>query len=332
MFRALASATRAHMVDKEIHDRPNAPLYARAKLFLAPLDTSKLTAMEEIYMSRLSRVMPGVRASERAYITFLNKLRADSFDALVDRLQAKGTPLTDLELQAVGNFVNVSTGRGNMGNHAAAAETLATVFFSPRLVVSRFQLVTGQPLRKAGSARVARAVAAEYAGFLGGLAVVYALANMAGAEIETDPRSSDFGKLRFGNTRVDPLAGLAQVSVLLSRLGTGEKKTLSGKVLPIRGEVPYGADTSADVIARFLRSKLSPVAGAAVDVASGENVIGEKVTPGATLQRLTVPLSFEDIYKVMLEDGIPKGTALGILSLFGWGLQQHDEPKPKAQR
>jgi|GEM_PF-4889991 len=329
MFRALASETRAHMVDKEIRDRPNAPLYARAKLFLAPLDTSKLTAMEEIYMSRLSRVMPGVRSSERAYITFLNKLRADSFDALVDRLQAKGTPLTDLELQAVGNFINVSTGRGNMGKHAAAAETLATVFFSPRLVLSRFQLVTGQPLRKAGSARVARAVAAEYAGFLGGLAVVYALANMAGAEIETDPRSSDFGKLRFGNTRVDPLSGLAQATVLLSREITGETKTQAGKVRSLYGDLPYGADTAWDVLTKFLRTKLSPVVGAAVDLRTGENVIGEKTTPTATLSRLAVPLSFEDIYKVMLEDGVPKGTALGILSLFGWGLQQHDEPKPK---
>lgn len=329
MFRSLASETRAHMVEQAIRDRPNAPLYARAKLFLAPLDTSKLTAMEELFMSRLSRAIPGVRASERAYITFLNQLRADSFDALVDRLQTKGTPLTDLELQAVGNFINVSTGRGNMGNHAAGAETLATVFFSPRLVVSRFQLLTGQPLRKAGSLRVARAVAAEYARFLGGLAVVYALANMAGAEVEDDPRSSDFGKLRFGNTRVDPLAGLAQATVLLSRLGTGEKKTIGGKVIPIRGEVPYGSDTSADVIARFLRSKLSPVVGSGVDIASGQNVVGEPLTPSMTLQRLAVPLSFSDIYQVMLDDGVPKGTALGILSLFGWGLQQHDEPKPK---
>ena len=331
MFRALLSDTRAHMVEQEIRARANAPLYARAKLFLAPLDTSKLTAMEELFMSRLSRAIPGVRASERAYITFLNKLRADSFDAMVERMQAKGTPLTDLELQAVGNFINVSTGRGNMGSHAAAAETLATVFFSPRLVVSRFQLLTGQPLRKAGSARVARAVAAEYAGFLGGLAVVYALANMAGAEVETDPRSSDFGKLRFGNTRVDPLAGLAQATVLLSREFTGETKTMSGKVRSLYGDLPYGADTAWDVLTKFLRTKLSPVVGAAVDLRTGENVIGEKRTTGETLQRLAVPLSFEDIYKVMLEDGIPKGTALGILSLFGWGLQQHDPPKPKRQ-
>jgi hypothetical protein len=329
MFRALASETRAHMVEKSIRDRPNAPLYDRAKLYLASLDTSKLTAMEELFMSRMSRAIPGVRASERAYITFLNKLRADSFDAMVDRMQAKGTPLTDLELQAVGNFVNVSTGRGDMGARAAAADTLATIFFSPRLVVSRFQLLTGQPLRKAGTLRVARAVAAEYAGFLSGLAVVYALANMAGAEVETDPRSSDFGKLRFGNTRVDPLAGLAQVTGLLSRLGTGETKSISGKVKPIVGDLPYGADTAPDVIFRFLRTKLSPVVGAAVDLRQGENVVGEKVSPTTTLQRMAVPLSFQEIYKVMLEDGVAKGTALGILSLFGWGLQQFDDRKPK---
>jgi hypothetical protein len=69
--------------------------------------------------------------------------------------------------------------------------------------------------------------------------------------------------------------------------------------------------------------------GAAVDLRQGENVVGEKVSPTTTLQRMAVPLSFQEIYKVMLEDGVAKGTALGILSLFGWGLQQFDDRKFK---
>lgn len=321
MFRALVSPERAAMVDQEILSRPNAPLYARAKLYLAPLEGTRLSAMEEQFMSSLATRIPGVAHSNRAFVIFLNRLRADSFDAMVGNLQRRGAPLNEPELRAVANYINVATGRGSMGQAAAAASTLATAFFSPRLVTSRFQLLLGQPFY-GGSARTRLAVAGEYAHLLAGLAVVYALANLAGATIETDPRSSDFGKLKFGDTRVDPLMGLSQVTVLLGRETSGSTKTPAGEVKPIRGKVPFGDSTGADVALRFLRTKLAPVPGAVLDVASGQNVVGEPVTAGSVAQQLAVPLSFQDIYSVMAADGIPKGTALGVLSLFGAGVQQ----------
>lgn len=329
MFRALGSERRALMIEQEILNRPNAPDYKRSKLYLAPHESLVLSAMEEQIMSRVANRVPGVRASNRAYITFLNKLRADSFDAIKASIESRGPSLSPLELQAIANYINVATGRGDLGKAAGMAEGLATVFFSPRLMASRFQLIA-RPLmgfRQGGetSFRVRKAMAVEYARFLAGMAVIYGLAELAGAEIEHDSRSSDFGKLRFGNTRVDPLAGLAQNTVLLTRLATGETMKRSGELRPIRGErLPYGSDTAADVIARFLRSKLSPVVGAGVDVLSGSNVVGEPTTPATVAQRLTVPLSFQDIYETMLEQGMPRGTALAMLSLFGWGIQTYE--------
>lgn len=327
MLQALASRTRAAMVDQEIRNRPNAPLYARSKLFLATLDDTRLSQMEETFMSRLAGKIPGVGASERAYVTFLNKLRADSFDAMVGNLQRRGPTLNDAELKAVANYINVATGRGNMGTSAAAAETLAIVFFSPRLVTSRFQLLLGQPLFRGESGRIRRAIAVEYARFLAGMAAVYGLARLAGATVEDDPRSSDFGKLKFGNTRVDVLGGLGQVTVLLSRLYTGQEANLEGKVTPIRGDTPFGSGTSWNTFTKFMRSKLAPVPGAMVDTLNGKNVVEEKVTPFDTGKRLLVPLSFQDIYDVMQQDGVDKGVALGIISLFGAGLQQYDDPE-----
>jgi hypothetical protein len=323
MFRAYSSKERAQVENERILSRANAPLYAQSKLFLAPLETDRLTAMEEAFMSRLASKIPGVSASQRAYVTFLNKLRADSFDAMIQNLGRNGR-VTPEEAAAIANYINVSTGRGNMGKAAAAAETLATAFFAPRLVVSRFQMLFGQPLYH-GSWRTRRAIAAEYAKFLAGLGVVYALGSMAGGDVEEDPRSSDFGKIRFGETRVDPLAGLAQTSVLLSRLASGESKSLRGRVESIRGDVKYGHADSADVIARFLRSKLSPAIGSAVDVASGSNIVGEEVTPGSAAINAAIPLSFRDIFAVMKEHGIPAGTALGLLSLFGMGVQHYED-------
>jgi len=66
-----------------------------------------------------------------------------------------------------------------------------------------------------------------------------------------------------------------------------------------------------------------------VDVSTGKNVVGEKVTPGSIAENMTVPLSFRDIYQVMEEQGIPAGTIIGLLSLFGVGVQNYDEQKRK---
>jgi hypothetical protein len=264
-----------------------------------------------------------VKHSNRAFVTFLNKLRADSFDAMVATL-GKDKPLNDAELGAISNYINVATGRGNLGRAAGAAETLATVFFSPRLAASRFQLLAGQPLYH-GSLRTRTLVAKEYARMLVGLGVIYGLGQLAGATVETDSKSADFGKLRFGNTRVDPMAGLSQATVVLSRVGTGETVTQRGQTVPIRGKVPYGAATTPDIIGRFLRTKLSPVIGTSLDVATGKNVVGEEVTPGSAVANVVTPLSFQDIKDVMEDNGIPKGIAIQLLSIFGMGVQSYGQ-------
>lgn len=325
MFRSFKSEQVADEAYQSIMDRPNAPLYDRAGLYIAPLD-GKLSQQEEAFMSRVAKHIPGVAGSQRAYVTFLNRLRADSFDAMAETLTPDGMP-TQEESEAIADYINSATGRAHLGKAEQAGTALATVFFAPRLVVSRFQLLTGRGLRR-GPASVRKMVAGEYARFLTGLGVVYTLAMMAGAEIEKDPRSSDFGKLRWGNTRLDPLAGLAQVTTLLSRVVSGKTKNQAGAVTPLRGEdARYGTGV-ASVVGRFLRTKLSPAAGAALDVADGENVVGEKVTPLSAVGNMMLPLAYRDIYEAMKEHGVAEGTALGTLSLFGMGLSTYGPKTP----
>lgn len=322
MFQALRSEKGQYAVEQEIINRPNYPLYEQGKLFLSE-HGQELSKMEENYMSRHADQIPGVAASQRAYTANLNILRADKFDQLVAALSKSGKP-TPAELKAIGTFVNEFTGRGTVRGRENALVNANTVFFAPRLVLSRFQVLMGHPL-KDGTARTRILFAKEYAKTLTGIGVFVGLALAAGAKMETDPRSSEFAKLKFGNTRIDPWAGLIQETVLMSRLISGKTKTAAGRVSPIRGDkVPYGSGNSADIIARFLRSKLSPAVGTGVDIATGKDVVGKKVTAGTIPEKLLLPLSFNDIYEAMKEQGIPAGTALGILSVFGMGVQTYD--------
>lgn len=336
MLRALFSPAKQHAINAEIQSRPNAELYRQSKLHLTDDSNPNLSAMEEAYMSRWTSKIPGVAASERAYTTFLNRLRADSFDAMVESL-GRGDRITPQEANIIANFVNVATGRGNLAGAGNAGVSLNTAFFAPRYLLSRFELLSGQPLLSglmkeggAGTAKARALVAKEYAKFLIGVSVVYGLAQAAGATVESDSRSSDFGKIRFGNTRIDPLSGLAQVTTLSSRLIQGETKTSKGDVIPIRGDkVKFGGASGADLIGRFLRTKLAPWAGSIVDVAAGRNVVGEKVTTEDVLKRAVIPLSLGDIAKTMEEQGVPRGPAISILSLLGWGVQNYDSSEKK---
>lgn len=326
MFRAFASPRAQARIDKEIKSRPNFPLRRKAKSFHAPIDgTYKLSEREEIMQARFLDKIPGVAASNRAYTTFLNVLRADTFDVMVAGLSRDGDVTLD-EAKAIANFVNVATGRGTLGKLENAAEGLNVAFFAPRYTASRFQLLLGQPFF-GGNARTRKAIAKEYARYLIGMATVYALTALILDDdaFEWNSQSSDFGKVRIGKTRLDPLSGISQVTVLLSRVISGKlKSSTTGQINPIRGEdVGFGRTTTTGVIGSFLRYKLSPMFGTTLNLLSEEDPIGRPFGPEDLPKSLLIPLAMREVFETIQEQGLPRGTALSILAIFGMGIQTY---------
>jgi len=340
MLAAFSSDEKAYKINDKILNRRNAPLYAKAKLYLAPLEGASMNKREEAYSSRmlptLEKFLPGLAGSERAYITVLNKLRADSFDSMVDAL---GGPagVTKEQAQAIANYVNIATGRGDLGKFAGAAEALNTVFFAARFTTSRFQLLTMNPLRKGSGIR--KQVAAEYVRYGLGLSTIISLGVLAGADWEWDTRSSDFGKLRIGNTRLDLLSGMAQTATIITRTFVGQTKSSStGAVTNLRGpDRKYGRDGPYQTAARFLRTKFSPAASFAVDVFwEQKNVVGDEImrdeegnldawVASKYLMSQFAPLALSDLLDVAEEQGVAKGVALNAVALLGIGMQTYGE-------
>ncbi|MFA5266057.1 MAG: hypothetical protein WC378_19720, partial [Opitutaceae bacterium] len=321
MFKAAFSPEQAFRQAEGLRNRENAPLYESSGLYLAE-HGGRLSAMEEAFMSRRAEKLPilgrGIRASQRAYTAYLNRIRADSFDSMVKGLtqDGKGNPA---ELKAIANFINVATGRGSVAWNQAAT-TLNTVFFAPRYVASRFEYLAGQPLYK-GTARTRKLIAQEYGRFLAGAAVVYALAQAAGGKVGTDPNNADFGKIQVGDTRIDPMAGLLQSTVLASRTASiyGSKAGLM-KVPEQKGRKLE----MSKVLWNFLRGKLAPVPGLVLRFGEGKYPGGKKVTP-ANVATSVLPISWQDIYEATKAQGVPAGLALGVLSIFGTGVQTYEK-------
>ncbi len=335
-FRSFKSEINRLKAEAELKAEPNYQAAVKAKLHFHGAG-DKLSKMDETFASRLTDKIPIVKSFNRATETFLNRLRYDVWNTMRTTLAKDGKP-TLVEDKQLAKYVNQATGRGTLGTFERSAEGLSKLMFSPRYLASRLQYHTGHSLFD-GTLRSRKVIAREYARTLIGLGLYYTLLYNAfrdedGAPtIETDARSSDFGKIKLGNTRIDPLAGLAQVIVFEARSGynlVDEEgyKSLSGRISKLR-DAPIGSPSYVDVLASFARSKAHPVLGAYINYQEGKDPAGQPVSLPGEAAKFTYPITYGDIYSVMLEEGLEKGTALSLLAFLGEGIQTYEKREKK---
>lgn len=343
MVRAYWSKNLAFVDAEAIRNHPRAVQASQGGLALTSPE-GKLSEQEEAFRGTLSRYIPGVAGSERAYSAGLNRLRMDFFSQLMGDLESggrlrEGGEATDAEVKAIANVVNVFTGRGSYGSlqYSSAAQLLSTYIFSPRFIVSRFQFLVGQPMW-GGSKRTRTLAAEQYARAIGSISTMYALVAIGGLFalrdedkpfFEWDWRSTAFGKIRWGETVWDPLAGLGQIVTFSGRMSTGETKASTGEIIPVRGpDVPFKGVTISDVITRFVRTKLAPLPSAVWNTTAGEDVIGRPTDAYNEMIQFPIPLSSGDVYDALRADGYVLKTALPIMAILGEGVKRYQNANP----
>ena len=329
MFKQVFSEKNFQQSQAQIRARPTYQLMRDAKLQLTDIGET-ISLREEQFMAQLGERIPvlgaGVRASNRAYVGFLNRLRADVFDDLLKKGEQLGLEGDPEFLSSVSSFVNHATGRGNIGALERSAPLLNAIFFSPRLMMSRLQLLN--PGYYIGLQPVVRKEAIKsLLSFVGTGSVVLGLAKLNGAEVGTDPRSADFGKMKFGNTRYDIWGGFQPLIRGAAQLITGEQiSSTTGREMKL-GE-GYKPTTRLDIIQRWFGSKESPIASLATELLQGKTMTGEDVQLAPAIVDRFIPMFAQDVYDVMREQGIGKAwTALP--SLFGVGVQTYGQQVPQ---
>lgn len=256
---------------------------------------AKLSSKEEVYMSRIAEKLPGIAQSERAFTTFLNQQRREVFALQAQKWIRRGiTPKNNPKtFQQWAKFVNHATGRGSLENlQPGALTTLNAVFFSPRFQISRVQVI-GDLINPATTSLARKAIARDLAEFYVTGMGILAMAKAGGAEVETDPRSSDFGKIKVGETRYNYWGGFQPLASLAGRIYSGEiKSTGTGK---IKGK------SRVATVGNFLRTKLAPVPGRLVDIGIGETFLGEPVEPTA---EFAGKATYESLVPLFIQDSI----------------------------
>lgn len=263
---------------RSIMDRDNAIDYERTPLAIQDLDTP--TAEKDEFMnSFLVKKIPLLRGSQRAFIAAINEGRADIYDIMKARRGGDGN-LTWENKRALAHTANVLTGRGDWKRLDSSMHTLSTWFWAPRLYLSRVQALFGQPIWNAPK-EDRMVIGTEMARGVAGVLSIFALYIGAAAmrefarndEVEwdyiIDPRHPAFGKIRVGDTYIDPTGGISQFVRFFSQLGTGEQVNDKGEVLELS---PYQKRAN---ITRMLQSKLAPGPGLALDLTTGQNYVGD---------------------------------------------------------
>ncbi len=165
-------------------------------------------------------------------------------------------------------------------------------------------------------------------------------------EIESDPRSSDFGKIKVGNTRWDIWGGFQPYARLISQVVSGESKSANtGRIYELDGK-KFGGRTTFDQLGTFGRGKLAPTWGEVADYFSRrtldqktldhtfdipfyseDNPSQGHITLTDELLKNVTPLLFNDVIDAMKDKGVSALFTVGVPSALGVGVQTYS-PTP----
>lgn len=343
-------------IKADIFSRPNA-LNGKYKAMGVDLGLDS----EEAFPSTLQEKIPVLgrlfRASEAAYNGAALRMRADLADKLINQAEKFGVNMKDKkEAAPVGDLINSLTGRGKVAlpdSGPLSAKNVNNTFFSIKYLKSNFDVllnglrspaemaldkITGKT-RTPSEIFVRRKAATNLLKITAATAgILYTANKLWPGSVNFDPRSTNFGKIKIDNHTIDITGGLGSIATLAARITPTEHNGKWGLwsqnqkgIWSQLNDPKYGAQDGLDVINSFFEGKLSPIAGAARDVLTGQDYNGDKIginTNSAKIEaeNLLTPLPIGD-YTQLQEPN--KGTAFGLMLLDEVGLSPTTITTPK---
>jgi hypothetical protein len=324
----------------DIYNSANAQHYANMGIKFSDLVGSR----EEMLSSGLIEGIPILgkffRGSDRAYSAAVNEARRGLADAFIEKInkfdpaQAQAILNDPKQMERFGKFVMAATGRGSLPKWISENALLGQpIFWAPRLFASRLQIpltALFAPISASGNIIRGEAIK-ELVGMVGtNSAMLYGLKNLGAADVELDPRSSDFAQIRIGDRRFDTWGGYRPIANLTFRLGTSMTNALTGSeyenykgISGVSGEGELYSKPTYDIVLDFLKSKMSPVAGAVASQLSGTDFTGKRITDNRLKElgfNLLVPLSVEQLgqeYYTQLPEELKQNGAINAFKRAG---------------
>jgi len=236
----------------------------------------------------------------------------------------------DLETEALayGHMLEEMTGRARLGPFQELSPALTQGFFSIRqrlglLLSPRHMFSPHRAVRKEAWKNFMSSIAAHSAVVLGGR-------QLGLWDVETDPRSSDFMKIKLfgGRVRIDIWGGNQQYLVLYARMlmgiggaaGFGEggyKSTKTGKVSTF---------DPLQTLFEFTRSAQAPGVTTGVAAVFGKDYRGEDIDRGdwRFWAQNNIPMVLEDVREAYEAEGLLEAAIVAPIGFIGDGIQAHE--------
>jgi hypothetical protein len=153
---------------------------------------------------------------------------------------------------------------------------------------------------------------------VGGLGMgVSGMAKLAGADVSYDPFSSDFQKIKIGDSRVDLFGGYQQFPVAAMKFMMGKNTPTTGENAGKTQDLTVGRfGQSRETIAeRFFTNRLSPAGSFVYSWMSGREFDGKPFEYKRAMYERVFPIALKDIYELAQED--PALAAVLALPMIG---------------
>lgn len=288
------------LIKADIYSRPNA-LNGKYRVGKYGLDVLS----EEAFPSSLPEKIPVFKrlfkASESAYNGAALRLRADLADRLIKIAEKQGVNTLDpKQAEGMGHLIGSLTGRGSLQMTEGQAKAANVAFFSIKFLKANIDTLTAHQFDSKATAFTQKEARLNLVSMVATLTSVYTIASALDPNsVESDPRSTNFGKVKVFGHWMDITGGMASLVTLSARLAptyhnnklSWWSKNSSGAYTET-GLGGYGKTTPLDVAESFLEGKLSPAAGVLRDVWKRQTFSGEPVTLKTELNS-QLPLSYQ---------------------------------------
>ncbi len=287
------------------------------------------------FIPRITAEIPWVKVSQRGFVTGTNAhnwaifkqhysdlLRYEQRTAAKELQPAFGQPklLASLdmkkEMSDMSKLLGDLSGRASLGKGATILPALSGLLFAPRLLLGR--LLSPRHLFSTNP-RIRAEAYKDLFTFVGGIGTILAAGKaMRIWDVETNPTSSDFLKIRIGNTRIDPWGGYIQYAIFTNRIIAG---IFGGRAKSSETGERYKLDPIQTGVS-FLRGKTSPIASFALDLATRRNFLGEDVDLKNLDQwaNRIAPMSAMSIFEAYKDDPVTAITT-AVPTFLGAGAQ-----------
>lgn len=269
---------------------------------------------------RLASVIPkvagsGIKASNSAFETIANTMRARTADAMLARWygRGRGTP-TKQQLELLGEQVNIATGKGGL----RSGDSVRRLLFAPNYYLSIIKQLSGYQLGKAAvrlEGQVTKDIATEYVRAVATMGALYGLNMLFGNEVEWDARSKEFGRPKTDRgTAIDLTMGRGAWITAGAQIATGER-IQNGKI--------KDADRKGTALA-FAGGRLSRGVATALTSAFGEDYRGKPIEGIEILKDFVIPLGWRNFDDVLRKEGFTRGSFIQLLNILGVTHNVHE--------